>query len=238
MTVRVIVTRAEPGADETVNRVQGLGFSAVKCSALRLVALPGDEIETPNADEAYIFTSANGVRAAIEQNWPNTLPAICVGPATMTAAQNAGFASRYNANGNSEDVYRLVLELYSNETAPNFVHVANEAAAGDLANRLRTAGYRVRFAPLYKTEPVPYAELGRIDFNNAIILVHSAKGAASVRDWIVHGKIDSNCLGLVAVSQKAAAPLADLSFAHISIADHPNEDELMKALQSHHEQGV
>ena len=108
--------------------------------------------------QGLLFTSANGVRAFCEASARRDLTAWCVGPATLKAAQLAGFTTCEHGDGNSEDLADLVIAK-ARADAGKLIHVANAAAAGQLAQRLGGAGFGVEFAPLYAcllyTSPSP-----------------------------------------------------------------------------------
>ncbi len=237
----VIITRAEPGASETEQRLIELGYAALKLPALTIEWAVAHKISPPPTGACYIFTSANGVRSVQHFGWPVDRPAVCVGPATMSAAEEAGFSNLKNADGNADDVVNLICECFSPDTAPVFVHVANEDAAGDVVRRLSAAGFVARFAPLYITRPTRWTDIS--DHwpdkpESAVLLIHSAKAAVVAADWLSAGDIDPSCLSLVGVSAKSIAPLGPERFSNMAVALRPNEIELMKALQSLPEPGV
>ena len=236
MSRSVVITRAEPGASQTAGRLLALGYGVVKLPALEIISDIPSGARQPSPDQVYIFTSANGVRAVLDAGWQRQSAAICVGPATLTAAQEAGFSDLQNADGNSDDVLNLILSLFAAETAPAFVHVANSAAAGDLCARLGEAGYEARFEALYHAAPVDWQTAAGIwnahDLSKATLLIHSAKGAEAVIRWIEAGRIDVTSMQVVAVSDRAIQPLAAAGFEKMCVAARPNEDELITALQS------
>ncbi len=242
MPKTVVITRAEPGASETERRLCQLGYACVRLPALEIAPAAADGFEPPGADACYIFTSANGVRACLDAGWRTDLPAVCVGPATLAAAVEAGFASRYNADGNADDLYHLILNKFPVPEATAFVHVANADAVGDLVRRLRDAGYQARFAPLYSARPVPWVDVRQSWQHSvpddAVVLIHSAKGASAVETWLGEGQIRTVDLSFVGVSERALGPLRNSGAGRLVSAERPNENELVKALQSLAQPGV
>lgn len=227
----IIVTRAEPGAAATVAQLEHLGLTVLLAPMLNLELLP--QTHLPNAESlaGLVFTSANGVRTYADRRQDRSLTAWCVGPATAEAARLAGFSEIRESAGNAVDLAHYVAK----HTAPldrPLLHVANEAATGTLKQTLTTLGFDVLFAPLYVMRPVNAltASVQNVlaDSKPAIVLVHSAKGAAAFAKLI-----DSATLKhwhLVAISEPAGAPLAMLAPDTTHIADAPNEDGLMRAL--------
>lgn len=238
----VIITRAEPGASETADRLRALGYVPVKLPALEISLTGRTDLIPPRSGETCIFTSANGVRAVKDAGWPTGFPAICVGPATFEAAGMAGFAPLLNADGNSNSVFDLICERFAQGAAPGFVHVANADAAGDLVRRLNRQGHKARFLPLYEARPVAWeackADAVSAFSSGAYVLLHSARAAEVLSDWLVAGELAPEGLAIIAISPRCLLPLRAFEFASVSIAERPNETELMKALQTRAEPGV
>ncbi|MEL7128490.1 MAG: uroporphyrinogen-III synthase [Pseudomonadota bacterium] len=226
----IIVTRAQPGAGETVDRLAALGGKPVLSPVLELrrtrIVLPSLEHV-----QGLIFTSANGVRFFAEAASRRDLTAWCVGPATEAAAQAAGFEDCRNAAGDGDDLAALIIGNARAEDGP-LVHVANAAAAGNVKRLLVDAGFEVHFTPLYEAAQAEALteEAGACLAGDtaAIVLVHSAKGAAAFAALSGSRPLFDHIL--VAVSARAAAPLAHARFAKVEVATLPNETSLMEAV--------
>lgn len=241
MAVQVMITRAEPGASKTAERLAGLGFAPLSCPALELVFHDPAGFIPPSSNEACIFTSANGVRAAQNAGWTTSGLAICVGEATRLAAERAGYANTMSAEGDSDAVLELICSSWHAEGAPCFVHIANENAAGSLVARLNACKFAARFLPVYGTRPVSWALASHLCETlqpDAIILIHSAKGAEAVASWLEEGAFNPSGMRLVGLSERAIAPLRHMPFLLRRVALQPNETELIKSLQSVAEPGV
>ena len=115
------------------------------------------------------------------------------------------------------------------EGTEGVLHVANEAAAGDLVARLKEGGIPADFLALYETLPAdeltPEAETA-LAAGPACVLIHSAKAAAAFA-WAAGG-LDQAVI--VAISEAAARPLQSREVAAIHIAEAPNEDALLATL--------
>lgn len=236
----VIITRAEPGASETEDRLRQLGYDTLRLPALTLRPRTGTE-SPPERGSFYIFTSANGVRAALERDWPMATGAICVGPSTRDAAIAAGCGPVLHADGNANDVHDLICREFRPQSAPLFYHVANNEAAGDLVRRLKAAGFRAEFRALYEAVATGWDDVSTSwpdTGSRAVLLVHSAKAAEAVSRWLSEGRADRGELILVGISERAIAPLEPARFQQTAIAARPNETELIKALQTVTEPGV
>ncbi|MEM9667946.1 MAG: uroporphyrinogen-III synthase [Pseudomonadota bacterium] len=226
----VIITRAEPGAIETQKRLELLGIPTILSPMIELVRTD-ESLPDLSRFAGVLFTSANGVRFFSDLTDKRNLPAWCVGPATFEAAVQSGFEKRYNANGDGVALADYIIAGAAPDHGP-LLHVANSAASGDVASRLREAGFEVVFAPIYEARPAKELsdKAARALSADApvIVLIHSAKGAKAFESAIGRQNIALNLV--VAVSEKAALPLRDLNLMKVEIADTPNEDALIDAL--------
>ena len=93
---RVLVTRSEPGASETAQRLAGLGFEPIVEPVFEIEPIEG---VTLPAFDALAFTSANGVRVFAHLNPRRDAPVFCVGARTADEARAAGFANVTSADG-------------------------------------------------------------------------------------------------------------------------------------------
>jgi uroporphyrinogen-III synthase len=227
VTLPVIVTRSQPGARETADNLAAQGFAPILSPMLQIVETGFDPAALTGVRH-LILTSVNGLNALREVTFAGDLRVWCVGPSTAGAARAAGFADVIEGRGNAEDLARLILA--SGPEGP-LLHVANEAAAGNLVATLRAAGLDARFAAPYRTDPAPALSAPACAALSGpgpvILLVHSAKAAAAVSA----SAPDLRNAALVAISEAASAPLADQAGRGEWIAGHPDEDGLTRALQ-------
>ena len=229
----VIVTRAQPGAQETVQRLETLGYQPLLSPALELIA--DQTVILPDLEKVsgLIFTSANGVRFFIERTQELHLTAWCVGPATAKAARDAGFAKVQESSGNAVDLADHIL-AHSNRSARPLLHIANAAAKGTLKTRLEAEGQSVVFCPIYKAQRASRlsAKVERLlaHRGKALLLVHSEKGAAAFLELAPDGSL-SNLTG-VTISPTVSEVLIRAGLHRVHTAKAPNEAELLKALQA------
>lgn len=230
--IPIIVTRAEPGATETVERLKARGLTAVLAPMLSLVELPDSQMPNPSDLSGLVFTSANGVRTYAVRRTDRHLPAWCVGPATSQAAQDEGFKTVHESAGNAVDLANFI-EAKTPPVERPLLHVANMAATGVLRETLTAKGYQTVFAPIYKMQPaqtLPKRVARLLDQNDAcIVLVHSEKGASAFAAQTGPQAL-TNCIG-VAISERASQPLERLNLSAIYTAEAPNEDGLFAALE-------
>lgn len=227
VSLPVIVTRAEPGATETMDRLKAMGLAAIASPMLVLAPL---DVALPDLSGVahLVFTSANGVRFFAGASPLRSPVAWCVGPSTAAAAREAGFAAVREGRGDAADLAADMTAVLPPGTA-GILHVANEAAAGELVARLKAAGFGADFLALYETRPAedlaPEAEAA-LAAGPVCVLVHSAKAAAAFA-WAA-GALDQTIV--IAISEAAARPLAGREIAALHVAAAPNEDALLDAL--------
>lgn len=228
MTHTVIVTRTQPGADETAATLRAMGYAPLVSPMLSIVETGLDARELEGVS-GIIFTSANGVRVfAAASHDPAAFTAWCVGPSTASAAREAGFRHVVEGDGDADDLARLILTARS-EVAGPLLHIANDAAAGHLVASLRAEGMDARFAAAYQTLAAPSlseAALSALAQGPVLVMLHSAKAAEAV----ARSGAALDQAQIVAISAAAAAPLQQAPCAGRWIAARPNEEALLTAL--------
>src|SRR4051812_12438776 len=98
---KIWITRAQPGADATAERVRALGHEALVAPLLAVRALEDVEIDLIGV-AALAFTSANGVRAFADLSPERQIRVFAVGSTTAQAARAAGFRLVLSADGDVE----------------------------------------------------------------------------------------------------------------------------------------
>ena len=233
LDIPVIITRAEPGALETANRLERMGLSAIVSPVLIMQTRAQVALPVAETLAGLVFTSANGVRAYSARREDRTLPAWCVGPATATAAREADFENVHESAGNAVDLAEFIARNSSPGPRP-LLHVANGAAKGDLKRALTGHGFETVFTPLYDMFPAEQfsdpADGALSAHKPSVVLIHSAKGAQRFAELCPSGACEH--IAVAAISEFAAWPLKDLDFNRIQIASSPNEDGLFEALEA------
>lgn len=155
MTAILVMTRRLEDARAFVAKVEaGLGrpLAVIYAPAFEIGFL---EVEMPQGAMRPVFTSRNGVEAAVRLRVP-VGPAWCVGHATATRAAEAG----YQPMGKGGDVDSLVRQIIASGETKQLVHVRGAHTRGDLANRLTQAGLNCSEVIAYRQVPqAPTAEL-------------------------------------------------------------------------------
>ncbi len=213
--MKVWVTRAEPGASRTAERLREMGhepLTAPVLEGLRLLT----EIDLKGVG-SLAFTSGNGVRAFAGMNPERGLPVFAVGEATARAVRDAGFGIIISGGG---DVAALARTIAGVSFSPGGEVLFAGAAepAGDLIGDLTARGVPARAVAVYEilptgAQPPPGAEA---------VLVHSPKAGGML------AAIEGLDLPAFCISPAAAAPLA--GWTHVRAAAAPTEADLLALL--------
>jgi len=222
---RVLITRSEPGASETAERLAAAGYTPIIEPVFTIEPVTA---QIPDFD-SLAFTSANGVRAFAKLSSRRDVPTFCVGARTAEAAREAGFINVHSANADVEALGVLINDKASKGS--HVLHVGNEEARGDLTGRLRSAGHSASFVAIFRAVPsrTPGPVLSRHLAGTAefeAVLVHSPRAATILAEFAAGS---AAAFDVAAMSAAAVAPLAALA-GRTEIAAHPDEQSLLSAL--------
>ena len=173
---KIWITRAQPGADSTAERVRALGHEAIIAPLLAVRALQDVQVDLRGV-AALAFTSANGVRAFSDLSAERALRVFAVGAATAQAARAAGFRLVLSADGDV-DALAEGIGLRRGELRGAVLHPGAAEPAGDLAGALEKHGVEARRLILYETAPVKLeADAARQLLQADAALLHSPRAA-------------------------------------------------------------
>ena len=231
--MRMLVTRPEPDADETIARLAALEIEGVGCPLLRFEVLPTG-LPEPAGFAALALTSTNALRALEPRGRLAAyrhLPVFTVGDRTADEARARGFARVESAAGAFGDLVELL--AHHGIGGPVF-YPAGRELSGDLAKSLAPFGVMVITTPVYAmvevaTLPPAIPEALAAGGFGAALFYSRRTAEAFVR--LVGGELgrDSKTrLGMLCLSEAVAAPLVDAHFVRIGLADHPSEEAMMR----------
>lgn len=219
---RVWVTRAEPGAARTADRLTALGFEPVVVPLLTLAPLPGalNAAPPPDAVAVLALTSPNGVEAfaPLIPRFRDH-PVFAVGDATAEAARAAGFADVRSAAGDIHALARLIAA--EAPPGPLLAPGAREPA-GDLPALLPDRP--VQRLPVYAAFETHAPAPGAFD----AVMLHSPRAARALATDLPRAASSGRLA--VCISDAAAAPLRPFDFTQIRIAAAPDEPSMLSAL--------
>ncbi len=147
---KILITRPEQDAKTLSRKLKELGYEPILLPMMK-INFTTETLNLENIDR-LIFTSANGVRAFVNQldkNTPWQLPVYAVGEKTAGTLKSFGFKHIFTAQGNAEKLYQLIL---SHAPKTQFLYHARASNhPHKLAERLEKQGFQVRKQNLYHT---------------------------------------------------------------------------------------
>ena len=236
---RVLVTRPEPGASETVRLLETLGFVPIKLSLQETRPLVVDDFACPEAVLIVVIPSASAVRhgqRGLLKRWFE-VPCLAVGEATARAAREAGFRHVREGGGDAESLADAII---ADRPAGAVAYLCGKVRRPVFEQRLATAGIPVCVVQTYDTLPIARddetviraAGTDSIDY----ALVYSANAAALLLDLMMREMLQNVFAGttLVCISPRVAEIFppsgGKLERNKIVIAQEPNEGALLEAL--------
>lgn len=234
--MRILVTRPQPDAAAFAATLAERGIDSIQEP---LLGVRFDAAAPPDwrGVQAVLLTSANGARALLAACGGSlpaplaALPAWAVGAATAAAARQAGFATVRHADGDAAALAAMAAAALS-PAAGTLLHVRAHHVAGDLSGALESAGFVIRPALLYSTEPrtalSPLVQgafrAGRLD---GVTLFSPRTAKAFARLLATAGlaghaaRFDAFCL-----SHAVAEAAIDLVWRDVHVAAAPRSDAL------------
>lgn len=224
---RIWITRAQPAAEATAERVRALGHEAVVAPLLEVRAMPDVAVDLAGV-AALAFTSANGVRAFADICGERALRVFAVGAATAQAARAAGFRSVLSADGDVEALAEGIASRRG-ELRGAVLHPGAAEPAGDLAGSLARHGVEARRLVLYETAPVDTAELDLAQLCAAdAVLLHSPRASQVLAGVLkAHPAPQLRALGL---SKAVVKPLSRITLAERAFPPFPLEAALLNLI--------
>ena len=219
--MRVWVTRTEPGAGETADRLRAMGHDPAVAPVLIVQALP---VKVAGEDVSVLaFTSPNAVEIFAKACDRRDLPAFVTGAGTAAQAIAVGYGEVISADGDVNDLAALIIQRRPNGVV---LHPGAAEPAGNLVGKLKAAGLQARGMPIYETVETGASPPDGID----AVLIHSPRGAKAVAR-VVSPELAAR-LESFAISPAAADPISHSNFRRVAVAPYPNEQALLKLLGS------
>ncbi|MBL8548795.1 MAG: uroporphyrinogen-III synthase [Hyphomonadaceae bacterium] len=187
--MRMLVTRASPGAEATAKRIRAQGGEPVLAPLLKVEKRRASV--NLAAVQALLFTSTNGVQSFAEQSKERALPALCVGDATAHAARLHGFTDVRAGGGDVAALAKTIIATLDPAKGA-LVHAAGKDVAGDLPGALAPHRFVLEHRIFYEAvaaHRLPAEALARLrqappDLD--IVLFHSPRAAHIFRQLAPH----------------------------------------------------
>ena len=214
MTRMVVVLRPEPGNTRTATALRTHGLEARQVPLFAVVPVYWTP-PNPTGFDGLLLTSANAVRhGGTGLDLFKRLPVVAVGAATAAAASGAGFAVAVTGG---EDARAAVAEARDRGFA-RLLHLAGRERAPTEDG--------VEAVTVYASEAVPVpADVVR-SFEDALVLVHSARAATRLAELVDGAGVDRSRIALIAIS-RAVGDAAGTGWASIAIAPEPSDSAVV-----------
>ena len=195
--MKLIVTRPEPAASRTAEKLRALGHEVAVSPVLEIVAT---NTKMPNDDfSMIIITSANALRVLEMQGFDQSMleiPVYVVGDQTAKRARDIGFQNVHSAAGNAENLAELIksqFELPMIGKRPT-LYVCGEHSTSGFTDELSKFGLIIKVWVNYKANLVDHLTKKSMNFFTAGdlvgVLLYSARSARHFSKLIDRYKID------------------------------------------------
>jgi uroporphyrinogen-III synthase len=229
----VLVTRPEPGASETAERLSSLDLVPVVAP---LLTIRRQQTRLPASGEiqAILATSGNAV-AALPLSHQGVL-LLAVGDATAERARAAGFTNIHSAHGDAHDLAALAAQLLSPSNGPVLL-VCGSGQGRALAEAVRVHGFRVPRRIVYAAEKVAaLPETAAAALLNDVLRAALFFSAETARHFVrltkAAGLADRvRDVQALAIGAGAGVALQELPWHDILVAARPTQDELLALLR-------
>jgi len=223
---KIWVSQSLPRGRETATDYAGLGLETVVSPLLTAKPI---KPAPPEADRntLLIFTSRNGVQTYADACDQRANPVICVGAATAELASSVGFVHVKSADGDAQDVVRLVLATVPRSQILR--HCSGKHVQGGIAEQLSEAGYQIERVIYYETSSAPRLDVDITEVE--YVALYSPRGASAFVN-LVKGEPVAH-LTTLSISAATDTVLEPLGLANRLIADTPDQAAMIEALRSH-----
>lgn len=229
-TDAILVTRPQPGADETAARLTGMGYAPVLAPMLGITPRPLSVTLRP---QAVLITSGNAL-ASLPPSL-HDVRLVAVGDATATRARAAGFTDVHSAGRDAAALADLVVRL-CRPSGPPLLLASGEAQGQALATNLRARGFRVVRRVAYSARPIaalPEAARNALAAGTLrAALFFSPLTARVFMNVLQRDMPTATVAGMeaLAISKATEVALRPLPWLRIRVAPLPTQDELLTLL--------
>lgn len=232
MTLRFLVTRPEPDARATLERLAALDIEAVAAPLMTRQTL---DTGLPSAEgfAAMAITSTNALRALADRGvlaGYSGLPLFAVGDRTAHEARSMGFSAVTSASGAFADLAATIALARVN--GPIF-YPAGRHLSADLAHALAPQGIMVVTTEVYEmiavaVPPPALSQMLKDDGKAHGVMLYSRRTAEIFCALTKTLPLEHRrYMPMLCLSEKVAEPLLEHHFARVLLADHPSEEAMM-----------
>lgn len=235
--MRVLVTRPQPDADKTAGLLHDRGHTPLVAPLIEIMMDdPVGPLETCDV-QAFLVTSANGVRALAAATDSRNIKVLAVGAASAETARHAGFGDVESADGDVETLAALVQARLVPANG-RLIHIAGSVSAGDLGGSLAKAGFSVEKRALYRAETAkvlpPALEAALRENALDAALFFSPRTARTLVNLTGSAGLDTNLRNIRAfcLSRAVAEALGVTRFSDVHVSYAPIQSDLLSLLEA------
>ncbi|MGE0260795.1 MAG: uroporphyrinogen-III synthase [Alphaproteobacteria bacterium] len=236
-SVRLLVTRPEPESEETAARLRARGHDVLVAPLLRIELTPDAHIGA-GPWSGIVMTSRNAARA-IERHPCFSelcgLPVFAVGRRTAAAARSAGFSDVLSADGDADDLVRLIVARRATVVG-RLLYLAGADRASDVTGALRAAGLPADTVAIYRAvaaDEFPDAVRTALAAGELDGVLHLSRRSAE--SYLACARRDGLLVRALlpkhyCLSAQVAEPLIAAGARKIAVAPRPDEAALIELL--------
>jgi len=227
--MNIIITRPIEDSELLAEKLRALGHSVSMLPMISIVPRVGVKIPTKNY-QAICLTSANGVRSIGVTAALTDCRVIAVGPHSLQAAIDAGFANVWAHGGDVDGLAAYVKQTYDPQSGP-MLYISGSETSGDLEGKLTGAGFSVDRVVTYDAVPSSLsgheAEISRSD----AVMLYSPRSAKIWQAEILRLKLQVLAEKMIHYCLSANVATGLPQSWPIVIAKTPNEASILAALE-------
>ncbi len=231
----LLITRPDADAAPLIRHLNEMAVDCVAAPLLEIEFLDGPPLDVETV-QAFLLTSANGVRALARRTDRRDIPCLAVGDATARTAAEEGFGNIESAGGDVDDLAKLAAHACKPKGGV-LLHAAGSVSAGDLAAMLEPKGFKVWREMLYEAKaaaslPQTATEAiggGGIDG----VVLYSPRSAGLFRNLVAAADLERALPDLIlfALSENVRAA-AGSGWGECIVAAHPDQESLLEAVRT------
>ena len=229
--MRMLVTRPEPDAQATRERLMALDIEAVAAPVMTRQTLAA-RLPPPDGFAALAVTSTNALRALADLGALaalRPLPLFAVGDRTAHEARLLGFASVTAAEGTLQS---LVARIALAQLDGPVLYPAGRHQSGDMAHALAPHGLMTVMVEIYEMvaeTALPAASMAQLQAGTlGAVLLYSRRTAEIFCTLAADLPPQRRrALAMLCLSENVAAPVLAHRFSRVLLADHPSEEAML-----------
>ena len=231
----VLVTRPDEEGLELANQLKTIGIEPLLEPMLIVENLPVDDLSYDKT-QAYIITSANSIKALLKLKPDMEIPLFAVGNASAVTARNSGFKTVYSADGDAQDLAKLVDDILSPNEG-DLLYITGKTQSGNLVQKLSSLGFDCREVFVYET--IPRRSLSQPTVaaikNDKVgtILFYSSKTAEVAVTLIKKSRLVRQCkkITIICLSEGIASVAKKLKWYNVFVSDKPTQESMLVLLE-------